>query len=40
VNEAVKKYNGAMEEMNNQRNTLIDSWNKTAETFIDKHVPN
>ncbi len=45
-NEAVNKYNGAIKTyqktndyLNDHRSELIEDWNKTAQSFLDKHVP-
>lgn len=38
-NDAVNKYNAINTELFNNRKKLLDNWNKTVETFLDKHVP-
>ena len=39
MNDAATKYNNATEDSNKQRGELIDSWNKAAEKFTNRHVP-
>lgn len=38
-NKVVNDFNKKNEELFNKRKQLIDRWNKTAQTFLDKHVP-
>ncbi len=39
MNAAVEAYNSANESTNNLRGKYIDSWNRTAQKYTDKHVP-
>lgn len=39
MNAAVNVYNATNESLNKSRSKNIDNWNKTAQTFTDKHVP-
>jgi hypothetical protein len=38
-NEAVNNYNKVNNELFNQRKQLVDNWNKSVQTFLDKHIP-
>ncbi|MFN8436705.1 MAG: hypothetical protein U0V72_03610 [Cytophagales bacterium] len=36
---AVNDFNNINNNLTNKNNELIDKWNKTAQSFLDKHVP-
>ena len=38
-NEAVNNYNKTNTELFNKRKALLDNWNKTVQTFLDKQIP-
>jgi len=37
--QGVSEYNAVNNELNQNRKTLIDNYNKTSSTFLDKHTP-
>ncbi|MCH8902905.1 MAG: hypothetical protein IIA45_03200 [Bacteroidetes bacterium] len=39
LNEAMTKYNRANDELNKDRSTLINAWNKSVSSFLDRQVP-
>lgn len=39
MNAAINTYNATNEGLNKSRSKYIDGWNRTAQTFTDKHVP-
>jgi hypothetical protein len=38
-NQGVSEYNGVNNELNQNRKTVLDNYNKTSSTFLDKHTP-
>ncbi|MEM6803599.1 MAG: hypothetical protein AAF696_19500, partial [Bacteroidota bacterium] len=38
-NQAVQEFNATNEELNGMRAKMIKLWNKTSDSFIDRHVP-
>ena len=38
-NQAVNDYNNTNQQLNEERSRLLNEWNKTAERYLDKHVP-